>query len=79
MWNLWFILGDIGIGIVVVLDVVHMVIDMVFMNYGHMGLNGGVRLVSMVYGYIEEWDHMHMMIVVDNHNEDHHTHWIGTH
>ncbi|KAL4320583.1 hypothetical protein AHAS_Ahas14G0025000 [Arachis hypogaea] len=58
---------------------VDMVVGMVDMGWGHMEVNGGMRLVSMVEGYIEEGVHMHMMIVVDNHNEDHHTHWIGMH
>ena len=48
------VLGSIGIGVLVGLDVVHTVVDMVGIGYGHMELNGGVRHVSMVYGYIEE-------------------------
>ena len=39
-----------------------------------MEVNGGVGLVSMVEGYIEEGIHMRMTVVVDNHNEGHHIH-----
>ena len=73
------VLRSIGIGMVVVLDMIQMVVDMVYMSYVHMELNGDVRLASMTCGYIEEWGHMHMMIVVNNHNKGHHTHWTGTH
>ena len=68
------VLGSIGVGMVVALDIVHMVVGMVGMGWNHTELNGGMRLVSMVKGYIEEGVHMHMMIVVDNHNEGHHIH-----
>ncbi|KAL4365088.1 hypothetical protein AHAS_Ahas07G0071100, partial [Arachis hypogaea] len=53
---------------------VHMVVGMVGMGWGHMKVNDGMRLVSMVEGYVEEGVHMDMMIVVDNHNEGHHIH-----
>jgi len=49
------------------------------MNYGHVEWNIGLRLASMMRSYIEEWGHMNMMIVVDNHNKGHRTHWTGTH
>ncbi|KAL4293640.1 hypothetical protein AHAS_Ahas18G0148300 [Arachis hypogaea] len=40
---------------------------------------GGVGLVSMVEGYVEEEIHRHMVVVDDNHIEVHHNHWIGMH
>ncbi|KAL4288532.1 hypothetical protein AHAS_Ahas19G0295600 [Arachis hypogaea] len=41
---------------------------------------GGMGLVSMVVkDYIEEGVHKHMVVVVDNHKEVHHSHWIGMH
>ncbi|KAL4300857.1 hypothetical protein AHAS_Ahas17G0242800 [Arachis hypogaea] len=39
-----------------------------------------MRLVSMVVkDYIEEGGHRHMVVMVDNHKEVHHNHWIGMH
>ena len=72
--------GNIGIGKVVALDVVHMVVGMVGMGWGHMEVNGGRKLVSkVVQNYVVEGVHMHVVVVVDNHNKGHHTHWIGMH
>ncbi|KAL4344252.1 hypothetical protein AHAS_Ahas11G0159800 [Arachis hypogaea] len=33
----------------------------------------------VVEGYIEKGVHRHMVVVVDNHKEVHHNHWIGMH
>ncbi|KAL4316386.1 hypothetical protein AHAS_Ahas15G0279900 [Arachis hypogaea] len=52
---------------------VDIVVGMVDMGWGHMEVNDNMRLVSMVVeGYVEEGVHMHMMVVVDNHNKGHH-------
>ena len=71
---------SIGIGKVVVLDMVHMVVGMVGISWGHMEVNGGRKLVSkVVQNYVAEGVHMHVVVVVDNHSKGHHTHWIGMH
>ncbi|KAL4345063.1 hypothetical protein AHAS_Ahas11G0240900 [Arachis hypogaea] len=72
-----------GVGIMVALCMVHMVEvykvgDM--MEVGYRKVFGDMRLVSMVVeGYIEEGAHRHMVVVVDNHKEVHHSYWIGMH
>ncbi|KAL4365082.1 hypothetical protein AHAS_Ahas07G0070500 [Arachis hypogaea] len=39
---------------------------------------GGMGFMSMVVeGYVEEGFHRYMVVVVDNHKEIHHNHWIG--
>ncbi|KAL4343789.1 hypothetical protein AHAS_Ahas11G0113500 [Arachis hypogaea] len=38
-----------------------------------------MRLVSTVEGYIEEGGHRHMVVVIDNHKEVHHSHCLGMH
>ncbi|KAL4300417.1 hypothetical protein AHAS_Ahas17G0198800 [Arachis hypogaea] len=38
-----------------------------------------MRLVCMVEGYVVEEVHRHMVEVVDNHTEVHHSHRIGMH
>ncbi|KAL4357694.1 hypothetical protein AHAS_Ahas09G0212300 [Arachis hypogaea] len=56
------------------------VVGMVDMSWDHMEVFGGIRLVSMVVeSYIKEEIHRHMVVVVDNHKEVHHIHWIDMH
>ncbi|KAL4300478.1 hypothetical protein AHAS_Ahas17G0204900 [Arachis hypogaea] len=40
---------------------------------------GGRGLVSMVYSYVEDAVHRHMVVVVDCQKEVHHSYWIGMH
>ena len=44
-----------------------------------MEVNGGMRLVSMTCGYIEDMAHRHMVVVLDSHKEIHYSRWIGMH
>ncbi|KAL4365236.1 hypothetical protein AHAS_Ahas07G0085900 [Arachis hypogaea] len=74
------VLGSVDI--VVVPYMVHMaqkVVGMVDMDQDHMEVFGGKRLVSMVDGYVEDMAHKHMVVVLDSHKEDHHSHLIGMH
>ena len=66
------------VGMVVVPCMVHMVhkeVGMVDKDYGHMEVNGGKGLVSMVVqSHVEGVVHRHVVVVVDNHNKGHHIH-----
>ncbi|KAL4315924.1 hypothetical protein AHAS_Ahas15G0233700 [Arachis hypogaea] len=54
---------------------VHKMVSMVDIGWGHTEVVGGMRLVSMmVQNHVEEVVHRHMVVVVDNHNKGHHIH-----
>ncbi|KAL4371246.1 hypothetical protein AHAS_Ahas06G0146600 [Arachis hypogaea] len=60
----------------------HMVqklVGMVGKNHGHMEVFVENRLVSVVEGHVEDMDHRHMVVVLENHKEIHHSHLIGMH
>ena len=40
---------------------------------------GENRLVSVVETHVEDMTHRHMVVVIDNHKEVHHNHWISMH
>ncbi|KAL4374298.1 hypothetical protein AHAS_Ahas05G0167800 [Arachis hypogaea] len=44
-----------------------------------MGVFGEKRLVSIVESYVEGIAHRHMVVVLENHKENHHSHWISMH
>ncbi|KAL4391046.1 hypothetical protein AHAS_Ahas03G0205900 [Arachis hypogaea] len=52
------------------------VVGMVDMDQDHMEAFGGKGLLSMVDGYVEDVAHRHMVVVLDYHKEDHHSHLI---
>ena len=72
------VLEGIGGGIGVVLRMIHMVhkvVSMVDMGWGHMEVFGEKGLVSkVVQSHVEGVVHRHVVVVVDNHNKGHHIH-----
>ena len=40
---------------------------------------GEKSLVSVVEGHVEDMAHRHMVVVLENHKEIHHNHWIDMH
>ncbi|KAL4357673.1 hypothetical protein AHAS_Ahas09G0210200 [Arachis hypogaea] len=78
------VLGSNCVGIVDILcmvQMVHMVVGMVDMDYGHMKMFDCRGLVSMVVqSCVEEGViHRHMTVVVGSHKKVHHIHYFGMH
>ncbi|KAL4345543.1 hypothetical protein AHAS_Ahas11G0288900 [Arachis hypogaea] len=75
-------LGGGDVEMVVALYVVHMahtVVVMVDMDEGHMKVVGEKWLLSVVEGHVEDMTHRHIVVVLGNHKEIHHSHLIDMH